>query len=407
MKAAPNLDFAVMEPTKKSLEHFVGMIRKVYQNFIQVLNGQIGFGDGTNLDNINGSWINVTAPVAPNTDFTVNHNMNRIPSGYWVMQKDRACDVYTGSVAATATQLTLRASVASAVLRLFVIALLLGLFAGRGEAQGANHSNIALKNTTVSGSSGIGGGSVLQAINGASITVCSGSTLPAAGATCTGLASIFSNRALTTVLVNPFNADTNGNYFFWATPGPYVVSVGGAGLTTYSYAATLACNPTDTCTFSGGLTASGATLPTSGITLLNAQANAAAIVGTGSAATIYTYTLPAATVANLKGIRFTAGVNHSTGTASVAFVLSLNGQTVISLSSSSTGIFNFYGTVLNTGATTGTTVNRNEISTGGSVPSNGTLTGLAWASNQILTLTFNVAATDQVTPIQWVVELIQ
>src|SRR6266478_5094769 len=117
MKIAPNLNFAVIEPTKKSLGSFVDMIRAVYQNLTQAFNGQIGFGDGTNLDNINGSWINVVAPVGANTDFTVNHNLGRLPVGYLVMQKDRACDVYTGSVAATATQLTLRATVASAVLR--------------------------------------------------------------------------------------------------------------------------------------------------------------------------------------------------------------------------------------------------------------------------------------------------
>jgi len=121
MKAAPNLNFTVVEPKKDSLNQFVQMLKQVYQNLIGVINGQIGFGDGTNLDNINGSWINVVAPVAPNTDFTVNHNLGRLPVGYWIMEKDRACDVYTGGVAATTTQLTLKATVASAVLRLFIV----------------------------------------------------------------------------------------------------------------------------------------------------------------------------------------------------------------------------------------------------------------------------------------------
>jgi hypothetical protein len=254
LKVAPNLNFTVIKPEQKSLNDFVQMLKTIYQNFVSVVNGQLGFGDGTNLDNINGSWINTTTPVAPNTDFTVSHNLGRIPSGYWIMTKDRAVDIYTGSVAATATQLTLRATVASAVVRLFIIGLILCLFSTRTAAQGANHTNIALKNTTVAGSTGIGGGSVIQAISGAIITVCTGSTLPTAGATCTGLASIFSNRVLSTTLGNPFNADINGNYTFWASPGPYVVSVAGTGLTTYSYATTLACNPTDSCTFSSAVT---------------------------------------------------------------------------------------------------------------------------------------------------------
>lgn len=235
MKATPNLNFTVIEPSKESLNVFVQMLKNVYQNLVGVINGQVGFGDGTNLDNINGSWVNAVTPVAPNTDFTINHNMQRIPSGYWVMQKDRAVDIYTGSIAATSTQLTLRATVASAAIRLFIIGLLFGLMAPRSEAQGANHFNTAQKIVALSGSAGAGG-SVLQPIAGAIITVCNGAVLPVAGSTCTGLASIFSNSTLTNVLSNPTNADSNGNYAFWAQNGAsYIVSVGGIGLVTYSY----------------------------------------------------------------------------------------------------------------------------------------------------------------------------
>src|SRR6266481_2777881 len=150
MKAAPNLNFTVIKPEQKSLSDFVQMLKTVYQNFIQVLNGNIGFGDGTIPDNISGSWINVVAPVAPNTDFTVNHNLQRLPVGYWIMQKDRACDVYTGSVAATSSQLTLRASVASAVLRLFIVCLVLALFGVQSRAQ---TTNVTLQVTDTGGQS--------------------------------------------------------------------------------------------------------------------------------------------------------------------------------------------------------------------------------------------------------------
>jgi hypothetical protein len=236
MKIAPNLNFTVIQPTVKSLSDFVQMIKNIYQNFSQAFNGHVGYGDGTNSDNIDGTWINVVAPAAPNTDFTVNHNLGRPSSGYWVMQKDRACDVYTGSVAGTTTQLTLRASVASAVLRLFIVGLLLGVFVTRSEAQGAAHQNIALKTITVAGSTGIGGGTVVQPIAGALITVCNGSTLPSAGSTCTGLATISQSITLSPTSSNPFNADNNGNFSFYAASGSaYVVSIAGTGVTTYSY----------------------------------------------------------------------------------------------------------------------------------------------------------------------------
>lgn len=35
------------------------------------------------------------------------------------------------------------------------------------------------------------------------------------------------------------------------------------------------------------------------------------------------------------------------------------------------------------------------------------LTGLAWSSNQVLKFTFNVANTDAVTPIEWLLEAVQ
>lgn len=129
MRADPNLQFTVLEPNEVSLRNFIQMLKQVFVNFMLVLNGHIGFGDGTNRDNIDGNWINVTTPVAPNTDFTVNHNLQRIPVGYIPMEKDRAVDIYTGSVAATTTQLTLRATVASAVVRLFILCAVLAVSA--------------------------------------------------------------------------------------------------------------------------------------------------------------------------------------------------------------------------------------------------------------------------------------
>lgn len=119
MKAVPNLNFTPLVPTKSSLDTFVSMIRGVYQNLVKVLNGNVGFGDGTNPDNISGVWATVVFP-APNTDVTVTHNLGRIPVGYIPMTKLAACDVYTGSVAPTTTQLTLRGTVATTV-TLFIV----------------------------------------------------------------------------------------------------------------------------------------------------------------------------------------------------------------------------------------------------------------------------------------------
>jgi hypothetical protein len=86
-------------------------------------------GANTYTGNLNGQWINVTAPAGANTEFSVTHSLTngqgqaKIPSFYWFIS-DRACRVYqlpnTGT-AWTTTNVYLKCDTASAVLRIFVI----------------------------------------------------------------------------------------------------------------------------------------------------------------------------------------------------------------------------------------------------------------------------------------------
>jgi hypothetical protein len=217
-----------------------------------------------------------------------------------------------------------------------------------------------------------------------SVAVC---TQPAVTSTqpCSPLATLATSTSTSSGGANPLPSDVNGNYFFYAAPGKYTVQIYGPQVS--------------------GQFVQPDTVLVFPSTLLNAQANAAAITGTGSAATVYTYTLPANLIVNLKCIRITFGLSHSTGSASVQYVLSLNGVSLVTVSNAASGSSAAQLTLLNTGATAGTAT----ILSSGNLPLQGaaTYTGLAWASPQALTLTFNVAATDQVTPVQWVVELIQ
>lgn len=108
-------------------------------NLFKEFNGYIDIGDSTQTNanpgamtytgNLNGQWINVTAPGAPNTEFSVTHSLvdgqgnPRIPSFYWFIS-DRACRVYqlpTTGTPWTETTVYLKCDTASAVLRIFVI----------------------------------------------------------------------------------------------------------------------------------------------------------------------------------------------------------------------------------------------------------------------------------------------
>jgi hypothetical protein len=236
MKVAPSFNYTVVEATDKSLKLFAQQLKQLYENLAGVINGHISFGDGTNTENIDGNWVDVITPATPDTDFTVEHNLLRLPVGYLIMQKDRAVDVYQGSIPSTTTEITLRATVASAVIKLFIIGLLLAFCSVRSDAQGAAHFENAFKVVTPTGT-GLGFiGPVIQPIPGATVTVCNGTTLPVPGNTCVGLANLFSNVTLTTPISNPTSADIRGNYAFFAVSGQnYVVSVAGTGLITYSY----------------------------------------------------------------------------------------------------------------------------------------------------------------------------
>ena len=143
------------------------------------------------------------------------------------------------------------------------------------------------------------------------------------------------------------------------------------------------------------------------ITLLNAQGPVSAITGNGSAQVMYTYSLPASTVATLKGIRVSAAWLH-TGSASVAYNMTLNGQAIASASNTCAGGSQAWQiSVLNTAAATGVT---HSMFGCGSAPQSGSAvisSGLAWSSAQTLQITFSVANTDSVTPEYWTVELLQ
>lgn len=86
---------------------------------LQVINGQLGFGDGTNPDNFSACFISATF-TNPNMDTTFNHTLGRTPKGYIVTAANESANVWTGSSPATSTQITLQANSAGATLQLLL-----------------------------------------------------------------------------------------------------------------------------------------------------------------------------------------------------------------------------------------------------------------------------------------------
>ncbi len=108
-------------PSRSDLRSHHSMLSGLWERMARAVNGRMSFGDGTSSDNIDGVWATPVTPGVANTDFTVTHNLGRIPSGFLVFNKSAACDVYQGSVAWTTSQITLRATVVGVTVKLFIM----------------------------------------------------------------------------------------------------------------------------------------------------------------------------------------------------------------------------------------------------------------------------------------------
>lgn len=143
------------------------------------------------------------------------------------------------------------------------------------------------------------------------------------------------------------------------------------------------------------------------ITLLNAQGPLSPVTGNSTDQTLFTYTLPASTIATLKGIRVRMATLHTTGSASVNYKIYFGSTgTGMGFSDNSTNPTIMSADIINTTGITAQTVIVNGVWTGN--------TGTAFgspaentANSVIIKGTFNVANTDAVTPKLWTVELIQ
>jgi hypothetical protein len=119
------------------------------------------------------------------------------------------------------------------------------LFAPFAFAQGGRHNDIAL------GRDG-------HIAPGASVAVCTAQGIIGYGnSPCSPLAMIYTDATLATQAPNPFVADSNGDYGFWAPPGTYQVEVYGPQIGAYIQTVTVPCVPNTTATGCGSAATQG------------------------------------------------------------------------------------------------------------------------------------------------------
>jgi len=92
-------------------------LRKAWQLMASVVNGHISFGDSTKPGNIDGVWVPISTTGA---NQSVTHNLGRVPVGYFIVKKDAAVDIFTGTGVWTSSVMFLNSSVGGASVSLFV-----------------------------------------------------------------------------------------------------------------------------------------------------------------------------------------------------------------------------------------------------------------------------------------------
>jgi hypothetical protein len=95
------------------ITRFFDSIVRCFKNISFGLNGQ--------TDNIAGAVINVLTPVTPNTEFEVDHNLGIIPSGFLVINKTAAVDLYASGTPWDETAIYLCATVRAVGVTIFVL----------------------------------------------------------------------------------------------------------------------------------------------------------------------------------------------------------------------------------------------------------------------------------------------
>jgi len=98
------------------LTSFFALIRRLYENIALAFKGQISFGDGIDVDNIRGTW---KTAVSAAGNFTVNHNLGYIPTGWFMVKTDAFENLKF--ISSTTTQITLAGQNGGANILLFII----------------------------------------------------------------------------------------------------------------------------------------------------------------------------------------------------------------------------------------------------------------------------------------------
>ena len=107
----------VLDPADRGGQRqLIGILRRIGWIF----DGRISLGDGTNKENLDIDFADITSHAMADTEFAVSHSLGRVPAGYIVVKGNKAGVVYDGATVWTTSNIYLKCNVASVALRLII-----------------------------------------------------------------------------------------------------------------------------------------------------------------------------------------------------------------------------------------------------------------------------------------------
>lgn len=95
----------------------MGQLIDKFNNGLSLGTGESGYQAG----NLDAQFIDVLMPGVADTEIAIPHGLSRVPIGFLVVNKDRACNIYNSSLGSWSnTIMYLKSNVASATIRLLV-----------------------------------------------------------------------------------------------------------------------------------------------------------------------------------------------------------------------------------------------------------------------------------------------
>lgn len=115
-----------MKPVRPIYDKSNSNHERVQDRVHEILNGNIDLGAISGLiggtespGNINAKHVQVVSGLA-NVDFAVVHNLNRIPTGFAVVNKDQQADIWRGNAAWNTNSIFLRSNAPTVTMTLLI-----------------------------------------------------------------------------------------------------------------------------------------------------------------------------------------------------------------------------------------------------------------------------------------------